>query len=173
MNKEEKGKLRRWAKDLRRSLDLKNVSIQIENKIKNLDKYKSAKTVMSYMAKDLEISLSNLFQDNSKAWFLPVVKDVIVAVPYVLGKTKLVRNKFNILEPELNKSVSVTLDVIFVPGLCFDKSGNRIGYGAGFYDNFLKLNPDSFKIGTCPKECLIDSLPQDKWDIKVDLVLTD
>ena len=192
----DKTKYRLWAKDLRSSLDIRTISLAIESKIKKLDVYKSAKTVMSYLAKDLEVSLGNLFNDNSKEWFLPVVvknetasgrtgesankeKDCLVAVPYISGKTKLVKNKFDILEPKINEEEiskarlrKPIFDLILVPGLCFDKNGNRIGFGKGFYDSFLKLNPQSIKIGCCPKECLVDKLPVDDWDIKVDIVIT-
>ena len=182
MNYQEKSKYREWAKELRKSLDLKRVSTEIESKIRKLDVYKSSKNVMSYLAKELEISLNDLFQDESKSWYLPVVvkneptkkdKDYIIAAPYIPGSTKLVKNKFDILEPEGKVSEPCFLDVVFVPGLCFDAERNRIGFGAGFYDRFLKLNPHSFKIGVCPKECIVDKLPVESWDVKLDLIVTD
>ena len=184
-NKTEKMKYRQWAKDLRHKLDLKKISTKIENKLKMLDGYKSAKTVMSYMAKDIEVSLSGLFEDKTKNWYLPAVggkvaQPHLLMVPYVPGKTKLIKIKFDILQPEVTeaeilkaKSHNPALDLIFVPGLCFDKAGNRIGFGRGYYDRFLKLNPESFKIGCCPKECLLNELPRDSWDERVDLVITD
>ena len=188
-----KEELRKWAKDLRSKLNIKRVSFEIENKIRQLDEYKKAKNVMSYMAKDIEISLSDLFKDDLKNWFLPVLENEteerrngetergqILVVPYVPSKTKLIKGRFEILEPEIIDNnffdqikKKIKLDLIFVPGLCFDKGGNRIGFGAGFYDRFLKLNPESIKIGCCPKECLVRSLPTDLWDMKVDIVVTD
>ncbi len=194
MNIEEKAYYRNWAKDIRKTLDLKKVSCVIEGKIKDLDSYKSAKTVMSYMAKDIEVSFHGLFDDKSKEWFLPVVGALpakgearqgrhgmpLLVVSYIPERTKLVKRKFNILEPEISNekyfeqtNKKIKLDLIFVPGLCFDKKGSRIGFGMGFYDAFLKLNPNTFKIGTCPKDCLVDSLPRDMWDECVDLVITD
>ena len=184
MNYKEKSEYRKWAKELRKKLDLKSISIQITKKIQNLYEYKAAKNVMSYLAKDIEISLSSLFQDNSKAWFLPSVGarrgTPLHVVPYFPDKTRLIKNKFDISEPEIigadffdQAGKKIKLDVIFVPGLCFDKDGNRIGFGAGYYDKFLKLNKESFKIGCCPKECLVDKLPKDEWDEKVDLAVTD
>ena len=177
MNNKSKNELRKWAKELRKTLDFKKLSAYIEAKAKELDTYKKARTVMSYMAGDLEVSLNSLFQDKSKDWFLPVVgarRGVpLQAVPYLPGKTKLIKNKFNILEPEGKVPESHFLDLIFVPGLCFDKLGNRVGFGGGYYDNFLKLNPSSIKVGVCPEECLVDNLPCDIWDQKVDIVITD
>lgn len=206
-NLKRKTEYREWAKDLRQELNLELASKRVIEKIVNLDVYKSAKTVMSYHPKKIEISLLDLLLDNSKKWFLPVVCSQqsaissqpssliaqkseirnpqsaiynLLVVPYVSGKTKLIKGRFNIMEPEivgdnffdqLNRKIEI--DLIFVPGLCFDKAGNRIGFGMGFYDSFLKLNMLSFKIGVCPKECLVSSLPQNPQDIRVDLVITD
>ncbi len=183
-NKTEKDKLRQWAKDIRRTLDLKKISKEINNKILSLDIYKYSRNVMSYLSKDIEIFLDGLFLDRGKKWFLPVVLQSyygtsLKVVPYIHGKTKLYKNKFNILEPTVvnddyydQVKKKIKLDVIFVPGLCFDKKGNRLGFGKGFYDQFLKLNPDSYKIGCCPKRCMVNELPTDSWDVKMDLVLT-
>ena len=185
-NKVEKDKLRQWSKDVRRSLDLKKLSKEIQNKISNLDIYKSSSNVMSYLSKDIEISLDSLFlADRRKRWFLPVAVKTyygsnLKIVPYIHGRTKLQRSKFDILEPEIvndeyydQVQKKIKLDVIFVPGLCFDKKGNRLGFGMGFYDQFLKLNPNSYKIGCCPKRCLVNDLLTDSWDIKMDLVITE
>lgn len=185
-NSEEKRRLRIWAKEARSVLDLDTISKKIENKIINLDIYKSAKSVMSYHSKEIEVSLNKLLEDSSKNWYLPVVKkdlnerDYLISVPYIHGLTKLTNSNFNILEPEIVNDVffdqikkTIYLDLIFIPGLCFDKKGNRLGFGKGFYDNFLKLNKKSFKVGICPKECVLESLPHDLWDEKVDIVLTD
>ena len=184
-NKIEKDKLRQWAKEARRSLDLKKISMEIENKILNLDIYKSSSNVMSYLSKDIEISLDGLFmRSRRKQWFLPVVAQSyygasLKIVPYIHGRTKLFRNKFDILEPEIVNDEyydqikkKIKLDVIFIPGLCFDKKGNRLGFGMGYYDQFLKLNPNSYKIACCPKKCLVNELPTDIWDVKMDLVIT-
>ena len=183
-NNNEKDRLRKWAKDLRQSLDLKSKSFLIEQKVLQLDVYRSAKTIMSYHAKDVEVSLNGLFKDDSKSWFLPTIctsdKLNLFVVPYMHGKTKLVKNKFNIFEPDISDGdffdqvdKKIKLDLIFVPGLCFDKDGNRLGYGAGYYDRFLQLNPKSLKIGICLRECIVDKLPIDAWDTKVDLVITE
>ena len=190
----EKEKLRQWAKGIRHSLDLEKVSKEVENKILSLDTYKTSRNVMSYIAKDIEVSLDGLFQDKTKNWFLPSVETLpalgearsqserhatsLYVVPYTPGKTKLIKNQFEVYEPEVVNGIfydqltkKVNLDLIFVPGLCFDKNGYRLGFGKGFYDSFLKLNTDSFRIGVCPEECFINNLPVDKWDIKVDMVI--
>lgn len=179
------------AKKIRYTLGIEQLhekSKIIVCKIKELEVYKKATTVMSYMPKEVEVDLTGLLQDTSKKWYLPVIKEShltsyslqLIVVQYIPNKTKLRSGKFGILEPEISSEnyfdqidKKISLDLILVPGLCLDKKGGRIGFGKGYYDAFLKLNKKSFKIGCCPKECLMDSLPQDEWDIKVDMVITD
>ena len=184
-NKSEKDKLRQWSKGVRQTLDLKSISMEIVSKITKLDAYNSSSNVMSYLSKDIEVSLDVLFVRSRKKWFLPVIVQTyygagLKIVPYTHGRTKLFKSKFDILEPQVINDEhydqiqkKIKLDIIFVPGLCFDKKKNRLGFGKGFYDQFLKLNPDSYKIGCCPKKCLVDSVPTDEWDVKMDLVITD
>ena len=63
--------------------------------------------------------------------------------------TKIKKNSYNIPEPVDGIEVPVTkIDVIFVPLLAYDTKGNRVGYGKGFYDNFLSnCKPETIKIG--------------------------
>lgn len=63
--------------------------------------------------------------------------------------TKIKNNKYNIPEPIDGIEVPVSkIDVVFVPLLAFDKIGNRVGYGKGFYDKFLvQCKPETIKIG--------------------------
>lgn len=63
--------------------------------------------------------------------------------------TRIRKNEYNIPEPVDGIEIpSNKIDVVFVPLLAFDKIGHRVGYGKGFYDNFLKeCKPDVIKIG--------------------------
>ena len=63
--------------------------------------------------------------------------------------TKIKKNKYNIPEPMNGLEVPIEkIEVVFVPLLSFDKNGNRVGYGKGFYDKFLsKCHPKTIKIG--------------------------
>lgn len=63
--------------------------------------------------------------------------------------TKFKKNKYNIAEPLDGIEVPIDkIEVVFIPLLAFDKNGNRVGYGKGFYDNFLsKCKPETIKIG--------------------------
>ncbi|CAN5362539.1 5-formyltetrahydrofolate cyclo-ligase [soil metagenome] len=65
------------------------------------------------------------------------------------SETELLENSWGIREPVGNEIIDPTeIDAVLVPVLCFDRKGNRIGYGKGFYDRFLaKCRPNCRKIG--------------------------
>ena len=86
--------------------------------------------------------------------------------------TDLQKGNFNILEPTTQEHQG-DIDIIFVPGLAFDKKGARLGYGAGFYDRFLSQNPSSLKIGVCYHDAILESIPKEKHDIAMDFVLSE
>lgn len=83
-------------------------------------------------------------------------------------------NKWHIPEPQGGIPVkSEEIEVVFVPLLAYDTAGNRIGYGKGFYDNFLaECKTETLKIGLSffPAEPLIEDVRED--DIPLDYVVT-
>jgi len=66
------------------------------------------------------------------------------------------------------------IDLAVVPGVAFDRLKRRIGYGAGYYDRFLPLlRTDCVKIGVAYEFQVMEALPADKYDIPVDMVITE
>jgi 5-formyltetrahydrofolate cyclo-ligase len=65
------------------------------------------------------------------------------------------------------------VDVILVPGIAFDSTCARLGRGAGFYDRFL-ADPRvrAVKIGVAFDEQIVDAVPMDRWDVRLDAVVT-
>lgn len=155
MNKNE---LRKKYKDLRKELteeEIVSKSIQIANQllklsvwektyyhlflsIKNQKEIDTEQVLHILFARSKEVVVSKSdFETNTLSHFL------------LTENTKLKINKYGIPEPENGLPVPENmLDVVFVPLLSFDKKGNRVGYGKGFYDSFLKkCKPDTLKIG--------------------------
>jgi 5-formyltetrahydrofolate cyclo-ligase len=67
-----------------------------------------------------------------------------------------------------------TIDVVVVPGTAFTADGQRLGQGGGWYDRFLvRLDPRCTKIGVGFDPQLVESLPVEDHDVKLDLVVTD
>lgn len=83
---------------------------------------------------------------------------------------------FKIPEPESNEIIkNFDRTLIVVPGIAFDYSGNRIGYGHGYYDSFMpKIDKyKSLAVGLCYDFQLLKQIPSQDNDIKVDLIITD
>lgn len=88
--------------------------------------------------------------------------------------TELSTNAWGIDEPNHNEFVETpAVDMVLVPGLCFDHAMHRVGYGKGYYDKFLrKCRPDCIKIGLSffPPVEKIDDVHE--GDVEVDAVIT-
>lgn len=101
--------------------------------------------------------------------------DTLEMTHYLLtDATKIKKNCYNIPEPIDGIEVPVAkIDVVFVPLLAYDKKGNRVGYGKGFYDMFLsKCSSGTLKIGLSffPPEEKIEDVSSN--DIKLDFCVT-
>ena len=91
----------------------------------------------------------NHFFANSMRVFVPKIVDGKMISVEINSNTRLVKNSWGIAEPESNTdSGESSFDFVLVPLLYADRSGNRVGYGKGFYDTFFAIvNPNSLKIG--------------------------
>jgi 5,10-methenyltetrahydrofolate synthetase len=67
----------------------------------------------------------------------------------------------------------ISYDLIIIPMLGFDERLHRIGYGGGFYDRFLSLQPTAYKVGLCFEIGHILRLPNEAYDISLDSIATD
>ena len=109
--------------------------------------------------------------NNVKQLFLPRVNgDVLDIVKYTPSTTQ--QGAFKIIEPSGNNTIPPQeLDLIIVPGLAFDLSGNRLGRGKGFYDRLLS-NTKALKIGIGYDCQLLEQVPSEPHDVKMDAVIT-
>ena len=107
-----------------------------------------------------------LLQGKDKQVILPRTKGSELEHILLTDTTKLKINGLGIPEPEKGIKISPEqIDVIFLPLLAWDKIGNRLGYGKGFYDNFLSLcRKNTIKVGLSffdPVEKIIDIRSKD------------
>ena len=70
-------------------------------------------------------------------------------------------------------TVASAPDLVLVPGLAFDATGARLGRGKGFYDRWLGANPSVTSLGVCFKCQILESLPAEAHDARVDAILTE
>ena len=89
------------------------------------------------------------------------------------GEECLRANQWGISEPREGDRVSVEdLDVVIVPSLGADRSGHRIGYGYGYYDEFL-AQTSAPKIAPLFDACLVDFVPSEAHDVPMDVLVTE
>lgn len=167
-----KSSLRTKAKDIRKNLNIEKISEQIVKKIKQLEIYQTAKNIMIFYPTNYEINLLNLLDDR-KNFFLPKVSGLeLMVCPYNKNE-KLEKSSFNIFEPCSYPQNPEILDLVIVPALMADKNGYRLGYGGGFYDRFIPtLKAECKTLTVVPFELFVEELPQEEFDIKTDLVIT-
>jgi 5-formyltetrahydrofolate cyclo-ligase len=95
---------------------------------------------------------------------------------YRFDEKKLIENHWGILEPWGENQVKILpeqIDLGIIPLLIFDKKGNRVGYGKGFYDRFLQeCKPEMLKIGVCLEEAIELIEDTNEFDIKMDFCIT-
>ncbi|WP_249961543.1 5-formyltetrahydrofolate cyclo-ligase [Histophilus somni] len=142
-----------------------------------------AEHIALYLSFDGEIStkllIEQLWQQEKKV-YLPVLHPFSPGNLLFLAfqkDTPMHYNKFGILEPKLNvrNVLPVShLDLIFTPLVAFDKDGNRLGMGGGFYDRTLQnWKKKSFvPVGLAHQIQEVERLPIESWDIPLAEILT-
>lgn len=122
--------------------------------------------------RDLLASLADSGVDVVVPRILDVVTGTMELVSWRPGQA-LLTNRFGIDEPEGGTVFSrMEIDLWIVPLLGADKTGNRLGYGGGFYDRMLRGTP-GVKVGLLPESCVVDTLPDEPHDVPVDVVITE
>lgn len=84
------------------------------------------------------------------------------------GPNELQTGPYGLREPG-GDALGHTVELLILPGVGFDRQGNRLGYGGGYYDRFLRQNPGfaQTRVGLCHDCQIIDNLPHDCHDIPV------
>ncbi|MBP3192434.1 5-formyltetrahydrofolate cyclo-ligase [Natronogracilivirga saccharolytica] len=86
----------------------------------------------------------------------------------------LTSGNWGILEPANDNPVGVSeIDLVLVPGLAADRTGNRIGYGRGYYDRFLSEIPETRTIMPVPEIFVLEHIPTEQGDVAVKALATE
>lgn len=160
-------------------------SVAVRDRLVSSDAFKSANMIMCYMDFRNEVRTGDIINAafaSGKRVALPLV--------YRCGsERKLVAYEINnlcedvepgiwgILEPcsrKLRQVQETEIDLVIVPGVGFDVNRQRLGYGAGYYDNFIvKLRPDCRKIAVAFDVQIQESIPVEAHDMKMDAIITE
>ena len=186
----DKKSLRQKAKAERQKLtqeEIEDKSLAIANQLLRMDTVPSLRLVWDKLYYHLFLTIEEQKEINTE-YILQILagkdKEIVISkcefttlgmTHFLLtDNTKIKKNSYNVPEPVDGLEVpDAKIDVVFVPLLAYDKQGNRVGYGKGFYDNFLsKCNPETIKIGLSffPPEEKIDDVSES--DVKLDFCVT-
>lgn len=156
----------------------------IEDKILILPEYFEADTILLYASYNSEVMTTKIFEralkDGKKVAFPK--SQLVDGIPtiefyYVDSLSMLAEGYKGIMEPDIfnNELTQMTCDnyLCIVPGVAFDKTGYRIGYGKGFYDRFISYGENKKYIGICFESQVIEKVPSDVNDKTVDMIVTE
>lgn len=162
-------------------LDIKqNYDSLIFEEIINSEIYKKSKKIFTYISFGSEVDTIKLIKysfSNNKEVYVPKInkqiKDMIALKIHNFNNMSV--DKWGIIEPKSvdKANIGTDFDLIIMPGIAFDKQGNRIGYGGGYYDKYIsKLNNASNLLALAYDFQIIQDIESESHDIKVDFILT-
>ncbi len=178
-----KNTLRARLKEQRESLSPSQVeqkSATVLDRLKNLPEFSRAHSIHTYASWRNEVRTLGLITDLLAA-------DLEVVVPRVnLDRRVLEHHRladvadlrpgaFGIPEPQteaIENDILSCLDLVLVPGVGFDLSGHRLGYGGGYYDGFLRQTP-AFRVALAYDFQVIERLPRRPEDEVMDVIVTE
>ena len=148
----------------------------ILDKLEKNISFLNANTVMIYWSMNDEVNTHDFILKwyKTKKIILPAVKGENLELKVFSGIESMKEGEsYKILEPVGETFLDYDkIDIIVVPGVAFDKSCNRLGRGKAYYDKLLK-NCNAKKIGICFDFQIVNKVPVDKYDIKMDFVISE
>ncbi|MFM7687357.1 MAG: 5-formyltetrahydrofolate cyclo-ligase [Actinomycetota bacterium] len=147
-------------------------SVQLWAKVAELPGYRQAEAVMAFNGFKGEPDTDPLFARlaaEGKRLLLPRVHDGVIEVCDADGP--MVASRIGVHEPQGPALAYSVVQFVIVPGLAFTSDGRRLGYGGGFYDRFLpRLAVPN--VGVCFDEQVVDELPFEPHDVRVQQVVS-
>jgi 5-formyltetrahydrofolate cyclo-ligase len=158
--------------------DRKQKSQIIKERLFRQSVFKKAKRVMFYIALRDEVKTQDMIkaaENIGKIIAVPVCQKNRVSLrPALLDQgAKLRKGPYGVYEPAQKKFMRLkNLDLVVVPGVAFDKKGNRLGRGKGYYDSFLsKIPKKTTSIGLAFNLQILPTIPLTTHDVSVKKVL--
>lgn len=155
----------------------------ILDKLVNMQEYKDAKHILVYADAHGEVMTDKIILTallDGKSVYAPVCgEDFSMDFYHIYALEELYSGAYGVREPlaieyeKLTESVDGSEIVALIPGVLFDKKGNRVGHGLGYYDRYFAGKDVACKIGLAYDFQVYDDLETKSHDIPMDIVLTD
>lgn len=177
----DKAEIRKTIRDRKRqysSSQLEELSLSVLSRLNQEPHLHDAHTVLLYYSLPDEVNTHDYIDQlvaAGKRVLLPVVVDQEnMIIREYSGQQDLREGAFHILEP-IGKLFPPErypeIELAIIPGMSFDKKGNRLGRGKGYYDRFLALIPRAYKIGICFDFQKEDWIPTEPTDVRMNQVI--
>jgi 5-formyltetrahydrofolate cyclo-ligase len=151
-------------------------SAAIHNELRTLIRERKVRVLHCFLPMGSEVDLYPLLDEL-------LADGIIIHAPKTLkgrvlenyryhGQEHLVPGVFGTRYPAGDEPYTGSYDMILVPGLAFTAKGDRLGYGAGYYDTFLKQHPSAYAVAVCFPLQVVAALPVEAHDHPVELVVT-
>jgi 5-formyltetrahydrofolate cyclo-ligase len=154
----------------------------IKGMLFSLPEFGRAGTILCYASFRTEVETAGIIRESlvsGKRVVLPKVdrEKRRLELYEVKDLSELSPGHMGISEPSLTgeRPISVgDVDLVIMPGAGFDLSGNRLGYGGGYYDILLAdSRKETLKIALAYEEQIVESIPSEEHDVKVNIIVTD
>ncbi len=157
-------------------LDIFSKSMKIIENLIKVEECKGPKKIMfylSYGSEAMTFDTINLANMTKMEVYVPYLVEKDMKISRLRNLSELSMTEYGIMEPEKREDISKEdLEIVIVPGVVFDRKGNRIGSGLGYYDRFLK-DTKAIKIALAFDFQVIDKIEPTKEDIPVDIIITE
>ena len=151
------------------------LSEQILSRVEQMPQFIEAKVVLAYYSLDDELFTHSFVQrwSSKKTILLPKVAGDSLTLHTYVGTSSLKQGAYGIMEPCTPVFTDyAAVNLVIVPGVAFDREGNRLGRGRAYYDRlFADLLPHNiYKVGVCYPFQLVEHVPTEPTDVRMNIV---
>lgn len=155
--------------------DLARMSARVVERVEGHPLFQEARVVMAYWPMSSEPDVRPLLERwaGRKELLLPVTGEEGLRLKRYEGTGRMRQGKYGIWEPDADEwwDAMEQIDLVIVPGVAFDREGNRLGHGMAYYDRFLRPLA-ARRMGVCFPFQLLDAVPHDALDCRMDVLLS-
>ncbi|MCM1484203.1 MAG: 5-formyltetrahydrofolate cyclo-ligase [Muribaculaceae bacterium] len=173
MKKEDIRRLVRASKSMLTERERIQAAEDVFEQLEQLAAFMMSEHILMYHSLPDELSTHRFLDKwhNTKRFYLPRVNGVNLDIlPYEESTLKL--GSFHIEEPQGNSTADIDdIELVVVPAMAYDRKGNRVGHGKGYYDRLL-AGSKAIKIGVAYDCQLVEEIDTDPFDQPVDIVIT-
>ena len=156
--------------------ELRELSFALIQRLLSHPRLKEAHTIMLYYSLPDEVDTHTLVDSllmSHKTIVLPrVTGEGTMELRRYTGPRDLAIGAYGIMEPTGEAYTKYgEIDLAVIPGMAFDPAGNRMGRGKGYYDRFLPLITQAYKIGLCFPFQMVEAVPAEAHDVRMDEII--